>query len=376
MKELSLYIHIPFCVKKCNYCDFLSFSTDLSAREKYVNALINEITKSGLEDYLVETIFFGGGTPSILEVSQINKILVTIRKAFNVSNNAEITIECNPKTVDYDKLHAYKEMGINRVSFGLQSTNDNELKVLGRIHSFSDFCSNYESARKAGISNINIDIMTALPYQTLNSYEETLKKVVSLNPEHISAYSLIIEEGTKFYENSEIINNLPDINVDRKMYAITKEMLGFKEYSRYEISNYAKVGFMCRHNLCYWQQKEYLGFGLGAASFFNGVRYKNESDIKEYLNNCSDLSTLRYTEEIVDKKASMEEFMFLGLRLMEGISITDFSNKFSVDIYQVYGKIIEKYVNMKLLIRENDRLFLSDDGIDVSNSILCDFLLD
>ena len=290
MKELELYLHIPFCVKKCNYCDFLSAPAEEKTRAAYVDTLIREIEGfEEPEDYEVVTVFFGGGTPSILPGEAILRLMEALRKKFHFREEAEITLEANPGTVDEKKLSFYKKAGINRLSFGLQSTDAEELKKLGRIHTWEKFLESFELARKAGFSNINVDLMSALPGQTVESWEKTLKQVIALNPEHVSAYSLIIEEGTPFYQlyekdaekrdAGEEPELLPSEEEERAMYELTGSVLKENGYLHYEISNYAKPGRECRHNLGYWQRKDYLGFGLGASTLLNPVRYKNTEDL-------------------------------------------------------------------------------------------------
>ena len=283
---LELYIHIPFCVRKCNYCDFLSFPETDDMIDAYCRALIEEIKQTGerVRGESVRSVFVGGGTPSILMPEQITEIFLQIRKSFLLEADAEITIESNPGTLDEEKLQCYQEIGINRLSIGLQSTDDNCLKRLGRIHNFREFEKNYDQARKVGFTNINIDLMSGLPGQSLSQYEETLRRVTDLNPEHISSYSLIIEEGTSFYESEEIVRQLPDEETERKMYEQTRDILNAKGYDRYEISNYARKGKECIHNLGYWEQVPYLGVGLGASSYYNKARFSNERNLKKYLN--------------------------------------------------------------------------------------------
>lgn len=376
-KYISLYVHIPFCVRKCNYCDFLSFPTLLENQKLYIMALKKEIIsyKDKLKDYEISTIFIGGGTPSILDEFLISDLFNTIKNSFNISKNAEITIECNPKTITKEKLLVYKTLGINRLSIGLQSTNDKELKLLGRIYKYSDFLENFQMIREIGFSNINIDLMSALPTQTLKSYEDTLLKVVKLNPEHISAYSLIIEENTPFFDDEYILKSLPSEKMDRQMYSLTKDILRDYGYLRYEISNYSKKGFECKHNIVYWKAKEYIGVGLGASSYFKNKRFNNISNMNEYLKlNISNINIIENIEEI-DEEAQIEEFMFLGLRMIEGISIQEFYQKFHKSIFEVYGDILEKFKSKNLIIQNQDRIYLSDNGIDISNSIFCEFLL-
>ena len=282
--ELGIYIHIPFCMQKCIYCDFLSAPADDKTKSSYVKALINEIalSEAGL-DKIVTSIFIGGGTPSSINAEYIKDILEAVKQRYRVDGNAEITIECNPGTINSEKAYIYREAGINRISFGLQSTDDKELRMLGRIHTFEQFKNSLAIARNAGFTNINIDLMSALPGQTIESFTRVLKEAVSLNTEHISVYSLIIEEGTRLYDNIDNYPDIPDDDDDRKMYALTKEILGQAGYERYEISNYAKAGYECKHNLKYWDRTDYIGFGIGAASLCNHKRYTNISDINNYI---------------------------------------------------------------------------------------------
>lgn len=373
--SFGMYIHIPFCVQKCKYCDFLSFA-DTKYQKEYIEAVIQEIQVwRGFGS--ISTIYFGGGTPSVLPVSYIEEILRTIRECFVVEDGAEITIECNPGTADRDKFRAYRSMGINRVSMGLQSAVDEELKLLGRIHTVRQFVESYQDARGAGFENINIDIMSAIPGQTMDSYTDTLKMVAELNPEHISSYSLIIEEGTPFfqlYEEGKLM--LPDEECERQMYDITKQVLKSYGYERYEISNYAKPGYESKHNSSYWTRKNYLGIGLGASSLMDEIRFKNP-DLKEvYIGRQFVQNRLENYEEVekLSPKEQMEEFVFLGLRKMEGISILDFEEKFRESFANIYGKICRKFIQEGLLEKKGDRICLSEHGIDVSNYIFSEFL--
>lgn len=386
-KKIEIYIHIPFCVKKCAYCDFLSCPADDKTKSRYVQALCREIewSKDCLKEYLVDTVFIGGGTPSILEEKYIGQILDTLRSAARISDDAEITIECNPGTLTMEKLEAYEDVGINRISLGLQSANDEELKTIGRIHNFEEFKKSFNLARLAGFNNINVDIMSALPGQTLESYKETLTKVITLNPEHISAYSLIVEDETPLkdrVENGEVA--LPSEDEEREMYYYTKEFLEKTGYKRYEISNYAKDGYECRHNIGYWKRVEYLGFGIGAASLFKGERFSNTSDINRYMHilekedvmNADEVwKALNENIETLTQKDEMEEFMFLGLRMTDGVSKSDFKKIFNCDIEAVYGNVIEKLANQNLIKEAGDLITLTDKGIDISNIVLANFLL-
>lgn len=403
MNGLEIYIHIPFCVKKCDYCDFLSAPADLETKEKYVEALINEIklNKNKMSEYVVDTVFIGGGTPSLLEENQISKIMSVLRDNCNMSENPEITIECNPGTITESKLLEYKKSGINRISFGLQSANDEELKSIGRIHNYAGFLESYNLARKCGFDNINVDLMSALPGQTLKSYEETLNKVVRLEPEHISAYSLIVEENTLMYDRvkkAQIkgINILPDEESERKMYYLTNNILRSNGYRKYEISNYSKPGKECKHNIGYWQRKEYLGFGIGAASLYKENRYNNISDINKYIevltnnikeNSISNVGNSSEVENQVNilnsivknlqqltERDRMEEFMFLGLRMMEGVSMEKFERYFGKPYMEVYGKVQKRMEDKRFLINDNGYVKLTEFGIDLSNYVMSEFL--
>ena len=374
---LELYIHIPFCIRKCNYCDFLSFPETESGIAQYCHALKEEIKRTGdqAEGIGVRSVFIGGGTPSILEAEQITEIMTCIRNNFSIEKNAEITIESNPGTLNAEKLNCYHELGINRLSIGLQSTDDDCLRRLGRIHTFQEFEKNYEQARKSGFQNINIDLMSGLPGQSLRGYEDTLNRVTELKPEHISSYSLIIEEGTPFYKSDSVLQQLPDEDTERKMYERTKEILAQQGYERYEISNYARQGRECIHNLGYWEQVPYLGMGLGASSFYNGARFSNERNFRKYLS--TPYLPFEHREDYVQvsREEHMEDTMIFGLRKMKGISVSEFEREFGTPIWEMYGSVIERYSNLGLLIQEGDVLRLTDAGIDVSNRIFEDFIL-
>ena len=383
-KSLELYVHIPFCVRKCEYCDFLSAPAGADTQQEYVRNLLLEIEQKGVRctDYEVTTIFFGGGTPSILKAGWIADILNAIHRNFKVRKDAEITIECNPGTLTFEKISIYKSAGINRISVGLQSASDAELRELGRIHTYGDFLKSYDLIRKKGFSNVNIDLMAALPGQTLKSYEQTLRRVLALKPEHISAYSLIIEEGTPFYEKyeaDELLREkgekpqmLPSEETERLMYERTKELLLAHGYERYEISNYARRGYACRHNIGYWRRENYLGFGLGSASLLENERFHNTTDLTDYLGG----DYLAYEQEKLDKKSQMEEFMFLGLRMTDGISTECFRQTFGLTVELVYGPVLEQQIADQLLRKEDGRIFLTERGLDVSNFVMAQFLLD
>ncbi len=396
---ISLYIHIPFCVKKCLYCDFLSFPCYSNAlKENYIDSLCNEIELTEVSDPDVGSIFIGGGTPSILDPKDIKRILDKIRQKYRLSIATEISLECNPGTSSAENLIQLHNFGINRLSIGLQSALDDELKTLGRIHNYADFVNTFKWAREAGFDNINVDIMSALPGQSLENYKKTVTSVVKMRPEHISAYSLIIEENTVFNrvygDDSSVIKEcddgilaelrrlpLPDEDTEREMYYLTDELLTKAGFHRYEISNYALEGFECRHNKVYWTGGDYVSFGIGASSYYKGVRYNNISDINAYINAWG-RGSLPEKEAVysditpLSKKDMMEEYMFVGLRLIEGVSIKGFGEKFGISMEEVYGDKLRLLADEGLIIRKNDTLKLSKRGIDVSNSVLCEFLLD
>ena len=383
MKNLELYIHIPFCIKKCDYCDFLSGEASAFEKKEYIRALLNEIKYQAYdcEDYEVSTIYFGGGTPSTLKAQVIDSILQEIYKNFHVKKDAEITIECNPGTLTEEKLQIYQKAGINRLSLGLQSADQEELKLLGRIHTYNQFKENFYLARRIGFANINVDLMSALPGQSVESYRCTLKKVCELGPEHISAYSLIIEDGTPFAkryrqdaakrEAGEKPQFLPSEDEERQMYEDTAEILSEYGYHRYEISNYAKAGYVCRHNVGYWKRVDYIGFGLGASTLQNPLRYKNTDDLQEYLN----LDFSKKELLVLTKDNQIEETLFLGLRMMEGVSLSAFEEHFHCPLTVIYQREIQKLTEKGLLRMEEDRIFLTEKGIDLSNMVLSEFLL-
>ena len=381
-RELELYIHIPFCVKKCAYCDFLSGPASNQQIEEYVQALIEEIRyyKEFAKNYEVSTVFWGGGTPSLLTGEQMKALMETLGQTFFIRQNAEITMEANPGTVTVEKLLACQKAGINRISFGLQSVNNEELKMLGRIHTYEEFLESYEAARKAGFQNINVDLISAIPKQTVSSWEQTLQTIISLQPEHISAYSLIVEEGTTFAklygEGCKLEHLLPMEEDERRMYERTEELLREAGYHRYEISNYAKEGYECQHNLGYWERKEYLGLGLGASSLIEETRFHNTDEMEEYLRDANNPILLRREQEKLDRQEQMEEFVFLGLRKIRGIQEEKFAEMFGEDIWDCYGKNLERVIKEGLLEREEGVLRLTRKGIDVSNYVFYEILSD
>lgn len=376
---MEIYVHIPFCIKKCVYCDFLSAPADEETKEKYVKALCEEVANGNDKDETVSSIFIGGGTPSVLKAEQIERILTSIYDNYNVNSDAEITIECNPGTVTYEKLISYKRSGINRISFGLQSAHNNELKELGRIHSYEEFAENFKLAREVGFKNINVDLMSGLINQNLERFIDTLDKVARLNPEHISVYSLIIEENTPLYDyvkemEEAGIDVRPSEDVDRDIYKATKQLLLSFGYERYEISNYSKKGYECKHNLGYWTGVNYIGFGIGAASYINygdkAIRYKNTDNLSKYLDN----TNIKQDIERLSVEDMMSEYMILGFRLCKGVSKEDFFDKFNISLDENFGNVIDKYLKDGFLMENEDRIFLSEKGMDVSNYILCDFM--
>ncbi len=416
-RELELYIHIPFCARKCAYCDFLSFAAPERVYRDYMDKLLEEICGQGpnFQEYRVSTIFVGGGTPSILPADLIMELFATLSENFDISPDAEITMEANPGTLTMEKLEVYRQSGINRLSIGLQSADDKELKYLGRIHSYDSFLKSFQRARQAGFKNINVDLMSALPGQDVHSWKNTLKKVMMLKPEHISAYSLIIEEGTPFYERfgepqgkqssvvcgesdadrggalpapktaAEIaaraavmtLPDLPDEDTDREMYHLTKEMMAAHGYDRYEISNYAKKGYECRHNIGYWTGVEYLGLGLGASSYTYGYRYHNTENLQEYLSlNLYEGGAAARDIEELSLEDKMEEFMFVGLRMMKGVSGSEFLERFGQNMWNVYGDALKRLEQQGLIEVDAPMVRLTELGIDVSNVVLSEFLLD
>lgn len=375
---MELYLHMPFCVRKCAYCDFLSFQTDQATQNRYAKRLMEDIDVMGEKygDIPVETIFIGGGTPSVPDSSLIVGIMEHVQKAFHVVEDAEISMEANPGTVTRKKLTDYRRSGINRLSFGLQSANDRELKLLGRIHTWAEFLESFHLARECGFTNINIDLMSALPGQTRESWKDTLKRVTDLNPEHISAYSLIIEDGTPFgekYGSEEGRKLLPDEDSEREMYHETKRFLRDCGYERYEISNYAKPGRACRHNIGYWTGLPYLGLGLGASSYMDGCRFAVNSDMKQYLEEKPGMFT---DVEKLTKKDMEEEFFYVGLRMTAGVSLPEFERRFGVSAKDVYPGLMEMFVEEKAAVFQGDRFVLTDYGLDVSNYIMAQFLQD
>ena len=371
-KPMELYVHIPFCVKKCDYCDFLSGPAGKERQREYFQSLGREIAAvPEFPDREITTVFIGGGTPSVPDPALMGAILDQIRNKFFMAPDAEITIEANPGTLYKEKLQEYRKHGVNRLSLGLQSPQNRELKILGRIHTWEEFLESFFMAREAGFSNINIDLMSAIPDQTYEGWIHNLRTVAGLDPEHISAYSLIIEEGTPFASRTL---NLPDEDAEYNMYEATAQILREYGFEQYEISNYAKKGRECRHNVGYWIRQDYLGFGLGASSLYGKERFANTQDMKKYLENSRTPEKIREKEPPLTREDEMAEFMFLGLRMTRGISKAEFERQFGSEIDAIYGDVLRKYKSMGLLLEEKGRIFLSRDGIHVSNSVMADFL--
>ena len=374
---LGLYIHIPFCVTKCKYCDFNSFKIDLNEKIKYLNYLGEEMKlyKEEIKNREIDSVFVGGGTPSILNENEINILFEKIKENFNIKSNAEITMECNPGTLTLNKLKVMKKTGVNRLSIGLQAVQNHHLKYIGRIHTFEEFEKNYHDAKQMGFDNINIDLMYALPNQSREDWMESLEKVVKLNPTHISAYSLILEENTelfKMYERDEF--NLLDENTDIEMYEYTINYLKSHGYNQYEISNYAKDNFECKHNVLYWKCEEYVGIGASASGYFNGIRYNNICELDNYEKMILEGEKPIEWEEKLSIKDEIEESIFLGLRMNEGIQISDFKEKYNFDFEKEYKNEIEKLSKMELIEIDNNRMKLTQKGREISNSVFVEFI--
>lgn len=432
---VSLYLHLPFCVRKCRYCDFLSGPYDAAVRRRYLRALETEIRLSaetfgngsfspesigdrergadlaGNGSLSADTVFLGGGTPSLLDADELAHLMAVLSESFRILPGAEITMECNPGTVGREKLLAFREAGINRLSIGVQSFRDEELKLIGRIHTAEEARQCVLDARWAGFDNISLDLISALPGQNIGQWMESLREAVALAPEHISAYSLILEDGTPLKEAAleGKLPRLPDEDEDRKMYHETRSFLAEHGYHRYEISNYAKKGFESRHNSGYWTGHPYLGFGIGAASFYAGCRWSHTRSMTSYLqalesagssagaltksdgeslssaekatgHRCQEyaevLESIYEEKEILSEKDRMAEFMFLGLRRMQGVSEAEFLRRFGRTMEEVYGPVLKRYQELHMLQREGGRIFLTERGIDVSNAVMADFLPD
>ena len=382
-QELGIYIHIPFCAKKCYYCDFVSYPNMKEKQKEYVEALKKEIKSYDLQNYNITTIYIGGGTPSYIESKYIVDVLEYIKSKLNANEtkfeNMEITIEVNPGTVTKEKLLDYKKVGINRLSIGLQSTNDRLLKQIGRIHKYQDFLQTYNLARNVGFTNINIDLMLGLPNQSIKDLKESIEKVISLQPEHISIYSLIVEEGTKLYKQIETGElQLPDEELERKMYWYTKSKLELAGYKHYEISNYAKPKRESKHNSNCWEQKQYIGIGASAHSYLDNIRYCNVSNLKEYISNMENVEADFEEKYIVNERQNLEdrknEFMLLGLRKIDGVSIAMFKEKYVENPIFRYRDSLEKLVNEGLVLIDGDMIKLTNKGLDLANIVWEEFI--
>ena len=378
----GIYIHIPFCVKKCAYCDFVSLEGDTSQKQRYLAALLREIELSGKEysDRAFDTVFIGGGTPSTLPDEAVSEILAAIRQHFRLADNPEISIEVNPNTASLDKLIEYKAAGANRISIGLQSANDNLLKKIGRIHSFADFQETLTQAKQAGFTDINVDIMYGLPNQTVDDYLETIRLVANAEVPHVSAYSLILEEGTRLFDavNKHEIT-LPDKEAEFEMHTVGKEYLLKLGYQRYEISNYAKNGHECRHNLKYWDMGDYIGVGLNAHSAIRAgdklIRYYNTSDLDKYYSLIESNMLPIEHKEAVPTQEEMFEFFMLGLRKTSGVKAADFQNRFGVSPFEIFNDAINKNAKKGFLCYDNSSIWLTDTGLDMQNQVLTDFMI-
>lgn len=374
-KEIECYIHIPFCLEKCSYCDFLSFKADEKTRKSYIEALLREIVAraSYAKDSVVSTVFFGGGTPSCLEEGQIACILNTLKEHYGLSQDAEISIEANPCTITEKKLEEYLEAGINRISVGCQSTYDSLLKKLGRLHDMKGFVRAMELIHRAGFKNINADLMFAIPDQTCGMWRDTLEDMMRFDIQHISAYSLILEEGTRLYDNRYSLNLCSEDDA-AVMYEDTAAVLGKYGFKRYEISNYAKEGFECRHNSGYWTGIPYMGFGLGASSYEDCTRFRNTDDIIKYNKTAYEPLKLRTDIQKMSDADRYSEYMILGLRMTTGVSVSEFKRRFDRDIFDVFKHELDRHLSMGTLALRDDNIYIPERYLFVSNSILSDFI--
>ncbi|MBQ7410212.1 MAG: oxygen-independent coproporphyrinogen III oxidase [Clostridia bacterium] len=378
MERFGIYVHIPFCKKKCKYCDFISFASYEEKYKEYVDCLIKEIRNKKIEKTkTVTTIYLGGGTPSILESEDIVKILNAIKERFEIEENCEITIEVNPGTITRQKLEDYKNAGVNRLSIGLQSTSDRILKFIGRIHTYEEFLNTYNLAKEVGFENINVDLMLAIPTQTENELIDSVQKVIDLEPNHISLYSLILEEGTELDKMvSDGQYELLDENLERQMYWETKNLLESNGYNHYEISNFSKKGFESKHNMDCWNQENYIGFGLAAHSYYDDMRFSNIDALEVYMRNIKNNDFEKNVEihEIQDKPAQMREFMMIGLRKIEGVKISDFERKFRINPLFYFRFEISKLTDEDLIEVDLDNIKLTKKGLDLANQVFEEFV--
>ena len=380
-EELGIYIHIPFCKKKCYYCDFISYCNKNEFVDDYIKCLKKEIinfTQKYKDIYDITTIYIGGGTPSSIEEKYIKDIIDTIDKNLvKIKDIKEITIEVNPGTITKRKLEQYKSSGINRISIGLQSTNNKLLEEIGRIHNFNEFLETYNMARKVGFKNINVDLMLGLPNQTINDLSNSINEIIKLNPEHISIYSLILEENTVLYnlvEQGKL--TLPTDELERNMYWYVKNKLELNNYNHYEISNFAKEGYESKHNWNCWEQKQYVGFGTSAHSYLKDKRFSNTENLEQYINNIENDNieknyVIHENQNIEDKK---KEYMLLGLRKIEGVSIQKFKNKFKDNPIYLFRNELQKLIEENLLEIDGDSIRLTNKGLDLANVVWEEFV--
>lgn len=379
MKKLGIYTHIPFCKQKCNYCDFYSIKWNDESENKFVEAVLKEINnyKTKLNNnYIVDTIFFGGGTPTIVKPENLDRIMKSLNEIIEIDKISEISMEANPNTLTLEKLKAYKEIGINRLSIGIQSLNDEILKKIGRLHNSEEALGAIDRARKAGFENINADVMFNIPGQSVKDIKDTISKIIEKGVKHISFYSLKLEDGTPMYsmeKNKKIV--MPDEEIEREMYYAGREIMEKNNLFQYEISNFAEEGYECRHNLKYWNQEEYIGLGPSAHSFLDDIRYSNPSDLKLYCENSYSNNFERIVQEELSKDDLMFEYIMLRLRLTEGINVNDFKNKFSIDINEIYKKQINYLVKNSLLEINEGFICLTKNGMDISNFVIEEFMV-
>lgn len=375
--KIGLYVHIPFCKSKCYYCDFLSFSKD-DKMAPYVDALVKELVSYGKQIngvHTISSIFIGGGTPTVLSPFLLQQVCETINQYFSLEEDLEWTIEANPGTVTDEHIEVFAKVGINRVSLGLQACQNTLLKAIGRIHLVEDWRSTIEKLQKANFTNLNTDIMFGLPGQTVEDFKETLSAVTEMGIPHISAYSLIIEEGTVFYKRYEKNQlQLPEEDAEREMYEVAKKYLQAKGYEQYEISNWAKGQAMCRHNVLYWEQGYYLGIGLGAHSYMDHVRYSNTTCMDTYIKANGEVSAIVEERETITEKMAMEEFMFLGLRMNKGVSLKTFEQRFHKSLFEIYGDVLDHWIKENILVHHKDSIYLSERGVEISNQVFTSFL--
>lgn len=375
--KLGIYIHVPLCKRKCNYCDFYSVNWNEDVEEAFTKCIVKEIRNHAKynENYYIDTIYFGGGTPSIIKETNIHKIINELYKTFSVDNNAEISIEANPKTVNENKLRKYLEFNVNRISIGVQSLNDETLKSLGRIHNKEDAINAIKLAQYSGFENINADIMYNIPGQTVSNLTETIKKIIDLKIKHISFYSLTVVENTplfKMVSNKQVL--MPEEELERKMYYLGRDIMMDNKILQYEISNFSKIGYECKHNLKYWKQKPYIGLGPSAHSNIDNIRYNNVNDIGIYCNNILNNKKTIEINEILNNREEIFEYVMLRLRLTDGLCLSEFKNKFGIDFYDIYGDVVKELIKVKLIFENKKYIKLTLKGMDLSNYVFRKFL--